>query len=311
MFLFTWDSNLARPSLCTRGPGLQWLKLLLRGLSVDSPESSCVPSWSTGWHLCTFCAPTKLGEPWELNSGLFLLASHAKLPCLPRYGTLVWCQETLRSFIGVLEFGGLLPLLPTPLPCFLLLPASLFKSTWKRRFLLRSYMMFSFLWRPNSRLAATAESTFSLYKDEFSDLHSPALVLLMSEVERKRSGKPSQGNSLALTSYFVTALLLQNPIQCQVLNILFSFFLTCLCSRLVVPIARRILLVRQAIMNSEEQQKKNHINKSFAVPHYMTSRGTVWPRRVYWSVVPPFSLLRGFLYDHLLWRTLCPEILRG
>lgn len=210
------------------------------------------------------------------------------------------------------RFGlrGLLPSLPTPLPYFLLLPASLFKSTWKRRFLLHSYVMFSFLWSPNSRLAATVENTFSLYKDEFSDLYSPALVLLMSKVERRRSGKPSQGISLALTSYFVTAILLQNPIQCQVLNILFSFSLTCLCSRPVVPRARRILLIRQTIMNSEEQQK-NHITKSFPVPHYMTSRSTVWPRHVYWSVVLPFSLLRGFLHDHLLWRTLCPEILRG
>lgn len=106
LFLFTWNSNLTRTSFYTRGPGLQWLKLLLRGLSVDSPESSYVPAWSTSWHLCTFCGPIKSGGPRELNSGLFLLSSHAKLPCLPWYGTLGWCQEAVRSFIGVLEFRG-------------------------------------------------------------------------------------------------------------------------------------------------------------------------------------------------------------
>lgn len=174
--------------------------------------------------------------------------------------SLVWHLRLVpggcKVFYWSLGVRGLLPPLPTPLPCFLLLPVSLFKSSWKRRFLFRSYMIFSFLWSPNSCLAATVRSTFSLNKDDFSDLHSPALVLLMSKVERKRSRKPSQGSGLAHTSYFVAAILLQSPIQCQVWNILFSFSLMCLCSRPVVPIARRILLIRQAIMNSEEQQKK-------------------------------------------------------
>lgn len=251
--------------------------------------------------------PRSQEGPLELDSGLFLLTSHAKLPCLPWYGTLGWCQAAVRSFIRVLEFGD---------PNSLTNPASIFSAS--APLLIQVYMKEAVSPSFLHDVLLPLKSQFMpgchrgkhifLVQGRIQWPASPSFGSTYVKV-RKRSRKPSQGNSLAHTSYFVTAILLQSPSQCQVLNILFSFFLTCLCSRPVVPIVRRILLIRQSW--TQRSNKKNHINKSFAVPHYMTSRGTVWPRHVYWSVVPPFSLLRGFLYDHLLWRTLCHEILKG
>lgn len=131
IFLFTWELNLTGFSSFL----FSYLPFYTQGLSVDSPESCCVPTRGTGSHLCTFCGPNESRGPWELNSGRFLLTSSAKLPCLPWWGIPGWCQESVRAFMGAAGVSGTLP------KPFLLLPTSfLFKSTDKRQFL------FLFFW---------------------------------------------------------------------------------------------------------------------------------------------------------------------
>lgn len=166
--------------------------------------------------------------PWELNLGPSLLASSAKLLCLSRYGKLGWCQEAVSAFMGAPKFRGTyLPYQPHYHTfCFCLSPS---RSNLQAR---GSFSLILTLCPPSteSQLMPGCPSGKRIFLVQ-GRIQGPALPRFGSthvEGRNKEMWKIlSQGNSLA----HATALLLQSPVECQVLNIPLSFSLMFLCSR--------------------------------------------------------------------------------